>query len=859
MPRLIPRLISIFLLLALHLAVPAGAQEKASAPGREVPFSSPGALLQALEEGAAVGDKNIGHLKARLEKSGKELAQAETALKDLQVSVAYLKASLSVTKPSLLQVQELLRTYTALESEATAGIKQLDSQIESLKKTRADDTASLNALRTQMDLLQAREPALKAPEIEKAYFHYLRLRDAQDNLAAQILDNLEKWRGVLGKDMELLAEVLPQLKHLEESWQAELLKRPVQPVSPREQLLQIMGILAEVPARARRWLKDLTASGLIGAFLWNNLAHLVGLLAFISLLVWGARRLDRRAAARFRTWRAETDDLRLLPLFLLGGIMVSNLALLGIILWIALFFWIFGMLPSAPAQLILYALISLWALRLGLQSVQAFFAGEEGGVLQLDPATARYYRRSLKVFLVYLVLGLLGVKSAPTLGFPHSSVKFLEHIFQVAMFFWVLWLLRRPFLARLIPALPGPSWFHRPKVIKGLRGLIIFLLTATLLADLLGFSNLSLYIAGGATWTGLVVVLVWLSWLAGEMLLRHFLRSGEGWAVQRYPEKHAMMQKLYRLGRLLLSILLVAGAALLSLYFWGIKPERIGWAFQWVTWGVNLGQVRLTLLSVGAALLVVYLGFWLDGVVRGLMAVKIFPRTGFDPGVQYTITTTIHYVVLILAALVALSILGFPLTSLLVVAGALGVGIGFGLQNIVNNFISGLILLFERPIKVGDILVIDGQWGKVKEIRVRSTIFQTVDRAVLIIPNSELLSHKITNWTHHGWGPVRLALEVKVPYGSDVDVVCDLLLETAKANPKVLEQPPPEAFFKGFQDSALIFVLRVYMQSPESRARLQMTHDLYRAILETFVRHGIKIISPPQEMVIKSWPSGIKS
>ena len=110
---------------------------------------------------------------------------------------------------------------------------------------------------------------------------------------------------------------------------------------------------------------------------------------------------------------------------------------------------------------------------------------------------------------------------------------------------------------------------------------------------------------------------------------------------------------------------------------------------------------------------------------------------------QYTITTTLHYVILILAGLVALNILGFPLTNLALVAGALGVGIGFGLQNIVNNFLSGLILLFERPIKVGDLLVIDGQWGTVKEIRVRSTIFETFDRSVLIIPNSELVSNKV--------------------------------------------------------------------------------------------------------------------
>ena len=137
--------------------------------------------------------------------------------------------------------------------------------------------------------------------------------------------------------------------------------------------------------------------------------------------------------------------------------------------------------------------------------------------------------------------------------------------------------------------------------------------------------------------------------------------------------------------------------------------------------------------------------------------------------------------------------------------GALGVGIGFGLQNIVNNFISGLILLFERPIKVGDMLVIDGQWGTVKEIRVRSTIFETFDRYVLIIPNSELVSNKVLNWTHYGAGINRLTLKVGVAYGSDVRQVTQLLTEVCQANPRVVAVPPPQIYFEAYGDSSLDF------------------------------------------------------
>ena len=147
-------------------------------------------------------------------------------------------------------------------------------------------------------------------------------------------------------------------------------------------------------------------------------------------------------------------------------------------------------------------------------------------------------------------------------------------------------------------------------------------------------------------------------------------------------------------------------------------------------------------------------------------------------------------------------------------AGALGVGIGFGLQNLVNNFVSGLILLFERPIKVGDILVIDGQWGTVKEIRVRSTVFETSERSVIIIPNSELVSRKVLNWTHYGRGINRLTLKMGVGCDSDVRRVTQLLTEICRANPRVVAEPPPQISFSAYGDSTLDFTIWVLLKTP---------------------------------------------
>ncbi len=851
-------MVRLLLFLGLTLSLPGGsasfAQETSGVLSKmEAPASSPEALPRILAAGAAALEKQMGELRSRVAESGEKLARAQGDGHDLEIAVASVRASLAVRQLPLSQVQELRLTYAGLESRLTARTKDLAGEIEALKKVREDEISAQNVLRAQMDVLQAREPALQSPENQQAYLNYLQLLNTRDGLLAQMLANLEARRRALASQGQLLSELLPQIKKLEEASQAELLTRQAQQASLAEQVARAWGSLAALPGLSWGWCADLVESGRLRAFLLSHLAPLMGLLSFIILMGWSTRRFNGWVTERFRRWRAATDDLHLLPLYALGLILISGLFLLGLILWVGLFFWIFEMLSSRTAQIILYVLAALWALRLGLQAVQTYFGGKPAGVaLLLDAPTARFYRRSLKAFLIYLFLGFLGLKAAALLGFPPSSLQFLQHLFQVTILFWVLWFLRRPHLTGLLPALPDPAWVRRPDLAPALRGLVLFLLAVIVLADLLGFENLAFYLAQGATWTWLAVILLWLLWLVAEIILRHSLHPEEGWAPRRYPGQQELLQRLYGMGRFILSLLLGAGLVVWGLNSWGIKPESVAWAFQWLTWGPQLGPARLTLLNLGGAAAAIYLGVLLSRTLRGLMAARIFPRTGLDQGVQYTIATTLHYVVLILAILVALNILGFPLTNLALVAGALGVGIGFGLQNIVNNFISGLILLFERPIKVGDLLVIDGQWGTVKEIRVRSTVFETFDRYVLIIPNSELLSHKVLNWTHYGRGINRLTLKVGVSYGSDVKRVTQLLTEVCRANPRVAVEPPPQISFAAYGDSSLDFTIWVYLKTPGDRT--PATHELNSAIFETFREHGIEIPFPHRDLYIKEWP-----
>jgi small-conductance mechanosensitive channel len=202
----------------------------------------------------------------------------------------------------------------------------------------------------------------------------------------------------------------------------------------------------------------------------------------------------------------------------------------------------------------------------------------------------------------------------------------------------------------------------------------------------------------------------------------------------------------------------------------------------------------------------------------------------------------------------SLHALGISTTSLTVVFGALSIGLGFGLQNIFNNFISGIILVFERPIQVGDAIEINGIWGTVKRIDFRSTVIQTYDNAALIIPNSEFISNLVTNWTHKD---VRLRrnINVGVAYGSDIELVRRTLLEIADSHHNVLKYPKPDVLFTDFGDSALVFRLRAWTHVDYS---LSTETDIRFEIHRLFKERGIEIAFPQRDIHIRSAAEGAK-
>ncbi|MBX2855874.1 MAG: DUF3772 domain-containing protein [Rhodobacteraceae bacterium] len=296
-------------------------------------------------------------------------------------------------------------------------------------------------------------------------------------------------------------------------------------------------------------------------------------------------------------------------------------------------------------------------------------------------------------------------------------------------------------------------------------------------------------------------------------------------------------------------LLLAMVAAPLLAAIWGASATDLRVIAVDLLDGVEIGDSNYSLVDLFAALAVLVAGVWVTRLVQRLFRVNVLPNTTLDRGVQSSLTTGLGYIGFSLTALLAVSAAGLDLSNLALVAGALSIGIGFGLQNVVNNFVSGLILLIERPIKIGDWIVVGGYQGYVRRINVRSTEIETFDRSSVIVPNSELISGTVTNWTHKN-SVGRVITAVGVSYDADSEKVAQILREIATAHPLALRYPAPFVYFAGFGDSALDFELRVMIRDVNSM--LSVRSELNHAIHKRFREEGIEIPFPQRDLNIRS-------
>ena len=271
----------------------------------------------------------------------------------------------------------------------------------------------------------------------------------------------------------------------------------------------------------------------------------------------------------------------------------------------------------------------------------------------------------------------------------------------------------------------------------------------------------------------------------------------------------------------------------------------------------QIGSTELTLWSVVYFLLLIFLLFYLTAKIRKWVVYKLLAKSKTDLGVRIAVGTILRYIVLVIGFIIVLQTIGLDLSAITVLAGALGVGIGFGLQNVTNNFVSGIIILFERPIKVGDRIEVGDVSGDVMSISMRSTTIVTNDNISIIVPNSDFISSKVINWSYTDRN-IRFNIPVGVSYNEDPEVIRKILLEVADENKGILPQPKPDVLFQEYADSALVFDLRVWTREYINRPNV-LKSQIYYAVFKKFKEHNIEIPFPQRDLHIKNEELKIKT
>ena len=579
--------------------------------------------------------------------------------------------------------------------------------------------------------------------------------------------------------------------------------------------------------------------------------HLAGIV-LLGVLGWFAGLLIRRKVRPLAMPPAGEEELS-------RGLYHSVLASIARYAPILLFFAAFSLylellLQQQPEQPYFVLLINgLLLYLLAVATIRTFLrpVPPARSFLELPERVAQRLSRRLQVLALLLLIGkLLRVLGSEEIRDPAMDqlARAVWHFLVVLNAVWIIWLMQR--LER---------WRER----WGIGAVLSLAFVSSLAAMWLGYQELGRLVILGLIGTlfGLALTLL------GTGLLDDLF---DGLDEGRHPWQRRLRQAVgvkdgdYVPGlgwlRLLANLMLWGGFAAAVLSVWGLSEQGFTEIHIFLTEGFQVAGFNIVpsrlLLAVLVFALLMTLSRWFTNKLNSTWLKK----TRMDHGAREALVTFSRYTVIALAILFALSLAGIEFTNLAIVAGALSVGIGFGLQNVVNNFVSGLILLFERPVRTGDWIVVGNTQGTVKRISIRSTTVQTFERADVIVPNSELISGQVTNWTlDTPWG--RLSVPVGVAYGSDTAKVKQLLLEVGNAHPLVVRDnprwPKPNALFLAFGASSLDFELRVIVRDISERA--QVISDLNFAIDKAFRDNDIEIPFPQQDVYLKQVPEGLRN
>jgi small-conductance mechanosensitive channel len=505
------------------------------------------------------------------------------------------------------------------------------------------------------------------------------------------------------------------------------------------------------------------------------------------------------------------------------------------------FLWFAVLLPEWPPVLIASVALAVLAWLGAGVVVDALLGGwiRKG----MNTHDARVLGRWVRILSALFLAGWLLLSADAVIGLPDTHYLFLRTVMVWLMALGLIW---SGMILGRAPGLAGT---------QGVRILNFLAVVTIAMAETLGYRNLSEYLLLGLAGTAAGLI-------AFSAASRMFTRIYDGLDEGKHRWQRGMRhwlglqpdEKVPGLiwARLVTGLVVWSGCLLWVLWSWGLSDQSMSLVFDNVTSGFEIGSLHFAPAQLLGAIAVLSIGMSLSRWIKLKLVPDLVQRTRLDRGGREAIITISGYAGVSLTLLIALGVAGISYSNLALIAGALSVGIGFGLQNVVNNFVSGLILLFERPVRTGDWVVVGDIQGYVRKISIRSTQIETFDRADVIVPNSELISNRVANlMLNDPWG--RIKVPVGVAYGSNVQQVMELLLEIANNHPLVLKNQPgvgaPLVLFREFGDSALLFELRCFIRQIDRR--LSTISDMNIAIDQAFRAAGISIPFPQRDVYLR--------
>ncbi len=528
--------------------------------------------------------------------------------------------------------------------------------------------------------------------------------------------------------------------------------------------------------------------------------HALILLLFTGILFWARKRL--------RPIVEEEPDLK--PAFSVFEFPIAGALILSIMLSGSLY-------PQAPRML----------------SAMLGAAALIPGIIYLRRILERPLFPILNALMVFYFVDLIKQITAtlPLL----SRILFTVELLGAIIF--LIWFLRSKSLSDKIEV-------KHQRIFTTIRKALPFfiaLFSIALIANIFGYVSLSNIVGNSVLGSSYIAIILYAVVQILKSLIIFAFRVRPLSTLGMVKTSREMLERKIFRGITWLGVL---AWGILTLNLFSIKEAVFTSLKEGLTSRLEIGSIAISFGDVLIFCITVWLAFALSRLIRFILEEDVYPRVNLAGGVPYAISTMLHYVILVIGFILAIAALGLDLTKFTILAGAFGVGLGFGLQNIVNNFVSGLILLFERPVKVNDVVQIGTHQGDLKRIGLRASILRTLDGSEVIVPNSQLISEEVTNWTFSDQQR-RLEINVGVAYGSDPREVMELLTKVALEHDEVMDEPLSRTIFIGFGDNSLDFQLRAWTDSDQW---VVLRSDLTLAVHDALMEAGIEIPFPQRDI-----------